>query len=444
MKRMYVVALALLAAFARFTLAAPSSTAPASRSSRPATTNTRPAAPVRSPASNPASTQSPDIIAQEIIRQFNSSDSVQRDNARRQLRAVLLLLNRPEYLQMLADLSTDPELKALLYQRLEQLQSRQTPRPVPELPTFTFTIAQMTLTQVVDFIDHWKWDEPMNLKVVAPEKGELFDLDVTNSSFWEMYAALCKQHDVELLAGSPDLSLRYGDRTQRPMSISGPVIGFVSPMDYSRVLFTQSVGALTRQSQLAFTLTFVADPRLVGGRFTNFTIGPVLMNDGIELPLEKMAKPAAVIRDNYTQLNVTLAPTGNLAKSISFALDTSLTAWSGDVTVTLEPLALNKFILLGNHRYKVTALDLQNQGRIQLTSSQEQTGTPLGPMWFRIRDADGKSVLLGRSPKTALGTLLDYQFPIAGFQPPYKLELHAPDQNAAMPLHFVFNDVPLP
>lgn len=388
-------------------------------------------------------------LADDLRRRLNSPNLAERQGAERELASVAAVLNDAELLNRVAASSADQQTRELLLQRINQLRARGTAAPVAAtltggaLPPISIKVQQASMAQVVDALNTALNTEA---KITAPNVGGPFTLDVQDKPFWEVVTALQAQAPFNLGAGTR-ISFSSLQANLRPHAIDGPMIMYVTAVNYSRTVNLQTMPDPTPRNEFTMILLQAIDPRLPPSTFAIPTLSKVvddLGNEFTPLPSQGTSAITGLSRSYSIPFN---AP-ARIGKSLSFIADTALGAGPGSASPATFILAaqiddvkkrLNESVAIPGGTFQVTQFEESN-GQIRIRVALQMTTRATGVRaTCALLDSAGVRIWNG-NVTTSLNTVV--ATPNAGG--PYKLEIRTAADAGEKKFRFEFKNIPLP
>jgi hypothetical protein len=438
----------LLWSGSRVLSAAPGATPPAAVPV-PTATATAPAAPL-------------DPYTQDLLNRLNSTNPAQREAAQKQLASIAGLMQTPEILTRLQDVTTDQELKDFFSQRITQLKAKEEEKRITNMPRMALNVSNASLTQLVSELNT-ALNAPIKFEgmnsggsirafrggAVVADGGPTWTLDVKDKPFWEIFVALQEQQPLDIQNyGNPAIRLSSGGiRGQRHYAIDGPAIVYATGINYQRSVSFPTPPNAGQPANLYVQLMTVADPRIRVTRMQQPTAVKAMDDEGRNLANPNQGGGYQNNQSNIFTWSLNLNPPERLAKTVTVSFDSSVTTTVGDTLVAINDLQknANKPVTFANRTARITNLSGDATTNINMQLNVQPAGDTGGVDYnysipFSVSDSTGRT-LYSSSISTG-GTGIG--FSTTNSQPPYKLEFRVPGRNVDIPVHFELKDLPLP
>jgi hypothetical protein len=417
-----------------------------------------------------------DPYTKDLLARLNSPDAAQRDAAQRQLANIAGLMQQPEALKKLQDITTDPDLKDFFVQRQAQIRAHEEERRLANLANITLKLTNASLAQMASELNKALGNPPMSFIVEnnGGDQNTLYTIDVKDRPFWEVFAQLQEMggFDIQNYGGNQAPRLYPANqRYPRKYIISGPVMAVATGINYQRNINFQGPNNSPASSSLSINFNFLVDPRVRATRFKYPTNIKYTDDQGQSLGTTNMGNGYNSGQSIMYSQGLSLTPPSTLPKTISVTFDSAVTTTVGDTKITVEDITKNndKTLTLGNRTMRivnVTGVDLaeaapagggafggpgfgggragptgRGNASIQLEvqpivdSSDFNSRIP-----FTIIDANNRVLL---SSSFTYGGM-NFNFATAGAQGPFKMEISSPGRNFDIPVHFEFKDLLMP
>lgn len=425
------------------------------------------AAPVRGPEAPGAATAAGaplDPYVQELLNRLNSTDPAKREAAQKQLAAIAGLMQSPEMVRQLQEITTDQELKDFFGGRIGQLKSKEEEKRIANLPGITLKVSEASASDLITALNT-ALEAPIKLEAVnsgvrraargadggVADGSPTWTLDVKNKPFWEVFTALQEQQPLDLqnTSGSATIRVTFGGaRGKRYHAIGGPAIAYVTGINYSRNINfpTPPGGAQTAAMSVNFQLA--VDPRIRATRIQVPTAVKAVDDEGRDLARPNQGGGGySALQGNTFNWQLTLNPPERLAKTLAISLDGVVATTVGDTPVAIDDLQknVNKPMTLTNRTARVMSVtgDATNRLNVQLNvqpANDTGGGDFSSAIPFTVSDATGKTLYSG---SVSTGTT-SFVVVTVNAQPPFKMEFRVPGRSAEIPVHLEFKDLPLP
>jgi len=393
-----------------------------------------------------------DPYTKDLLTRLNSTDAAQREAAEKQLANIAGLMQQPEALKKLQEVTTDPDLKEFFVQRQAQIRAHEEERRLSNLPNITLKLSNASLAQTAAELNKAMGNPPMSFVVENNgDQSTFYTIDVKDKPFWEVFAQLQESGGFEIQnygGNQPPRLYPNNNRYQRKYIVNGPVMAVATGINYQRNVSFQGNNSVS--SNLNVNFTFYVDPRIRSTRFKNPTNVKLTDDQGQSIPNNNNGGGYNTGQSNMYSQGIYIQPPPTLPKSITVSFDAGVTTTVGDTKVTVDDITKNndKVLTLGNRTLRivnVTGLDQpgRNNAMVQMEVQAINDGSGMdynSRIPFSIIDANNKVLL---SSSFNYGGM-NFNFNTNNSQGPYKLEVSSPGRNFDIPVHFEFKDLQMP
>lgn len=405
-------------------------------------------APMPGPATTPAATMPQDPFTKDLLARLNSSNAAQRDAAQKQLAAIAEFWQQAELLQKMQDATPDPELKAVIQERLNDLKVKQMALDIMHLPPISLRVSGVSVNELATALND-ALHGPVGFMTVnarggAMMNGGAYTLDVKDKPFWDVYVALSQQQPLSISSSVTGMRLMNGGTAIRRYALDGPAIAYVTDINYQR---TTSLQTPNGDSQVATSMsaqiTFGIDPRIRVARLNSPRLTSAVDNAGNSLANRGSGGSFSSMSGNMLNFAVQLQPTPTMGKSVTLTLEGSVTAVASDTTGTLKDLEANngQTLTVAGRSFVLTRFTVTgNIIGISLSSTGAQPGgMNAARPTATVYDGAGKQIW-SYSLMGGVGSSIQ----VGNSVGPYRLEIRVPDKTVDIPVKLVLKDVPLP
>ena len=388
----------------------------------------------------------------EIRRQLASPDFAQRQAGQKLLDA--LPPSQLDPLRALAQVESDPEVKARLENRIDALELFLLTNP----PALSVHLQNGTLDDVRDQFKAQLGTEVSISSFGArgmtvggvPITPKPLTLQADHRPFWEIIYQLHRQSPITITAGVSG----SGPDEQNAINLR-PATG--TPTDYrlvdSFLVYPEIVG--TAAGDWSLRLKFMADPRVrIIQHSAQFHVAELTDQDGKSLLPLVTSSPSMsnMYRPDFNWLsNISLTPSPGLKsiKDLRATIDLAVAEKQSTLTIDLTkpfvPIETSRgtFTIDGDPAGKLT-VRVTSSADIPALSGRGNISTVVPaalwrPVAITLLDKDGK----GFQNDFLIGTELTVS-PLPGSLPAAKVLLRWPESSRLMPLNFELRDIPIP
>ena len=405
------------------------------------------AIPATFPSTAPTTTRIQGGDLADIIRRLASESYKDREAAQRELDKITA--RQIDSLRQWAATTMDEEAKARLLQRIQTLQMQIKSDP----PNLTLTLRNASLVTMTEALSKAAGISiELSPRGIDPDNYQ-YSIAVRDQPFWEVMAALSRQHGLQLRSFSGKFAITPADATLNNLVRIGPFAVLPSSIIKSQVVNLQNeAGRQVQPQQVTLGCTLAIDPRMTVAAYLDPVFTEILDDAGNVLYRQAPAEPS---RDNWKcygpsyfwSCSARLSLPDHPGKSITsakgvgrFILETA----SERLEITGLESKLNQPIHIDGRELIFTAYSDKND-RITLSASvREEPGVePVGPgpaqATLTFVDATGQTIGTTRIFASTFGASVAGRFTL-----PLKVVISVPTATRQVLVPFELKNLPLP
>jgi len=385
-----------------------------------------------------------DTFTKDLLDRLNSTDAARRDAAQKQLANIANVWQQPEILNKMLEQTTNPELKAAIQDRLDDIKSKQMQVDIQHLPNISLSVNGANLPELSTAFNAALHSSNPFLTTGIPTGNGSFTLDAKEKPFWEIWIALTQQQPLNISSSPTGLRLMNGGSAIRRYAIDGPAMAYVNNINYQRNtnLQTQNGDPVSGSSMSAQVVVGV-DPRIRVARM-QFLTTTAVDDNGRNLTPRTGGSSFSGTNTLFFNNTIQFQPDENFGKAMNMTIEARMSAVASEKIGTIKDLENNPngSVTVAGKTISITRFQVNgNSISLQVNSNVNNPG---GDAAMRasviLLDSTGKAVWSFQLAGGGVGTTVQ----AAGSTGPYRLEAHIPDKTIDIPLKFELKDVPLP
>ncbi len=387
------------------------------------------------PKPEPDNVRAPQPQWTELIKRLGAEAFSEREAAQRDLDKVgyenrALLFN-------LAQQQIDPEVKSRLMERVDQIDEQLATDP----PPISIRLNNATQDTVINDLNH-----ALGVNLVSQGGGDLrFRLNMENASFWDVYAALNRQHP---------LTLKLADNAGPVLSQSihaydrhGGFVAYASAIVFTRTVDPQALPDQRVVSRLTLSYAIAADPRIKVLQVWSPSLHQVLDENGVfwlrdNTPAQAINR-GALAQQNFWPSSVDLAIPEKPGKKLSLKGEARFVVQVSEMQFQMENLEKHANEVINVGRQTITATNLSfNANSVKMSFRVGTPGNSTDPSYVHLAVLEAGDRQMWNSALSGNGIISgDVAGAHAG---PFKLVVSVPDKIKTIVMPFELKDIPIP